>query len=82
MRIVWNNGALREIRSDPAVVGMEEAEAQRRCDELNARGKGTYITGSRQGVARPQGRWRTTVATGDARAMVDNAKYNTLVRSL
>lgn len=78
VRLKFNNDGFYDLRRSSNVVAMEEAEAQRICDEANARGKGTYATGSRQGMKRPQGRWRATVVTADARAMVDNAKYNTL----
>jgi hypothetical protein len=82
LRIEWNDNALYEIRSDPAVVAAEETEAQRVCDKANSIGKGTYAVGSRQGRKAPQGRWRTTVVTADARAMANNAKNNTLIRSM
>jgi hypothetical protein len=61
---------------------LEEAAAQRVCDQANAIGKGTYAVGSRQGRKAPQGRWRTTVVTADARAMANNAKRNTLIRAM
>lgn len=82
VRLVWDYNALYQIRSDPALVAEEEAVAERVAAEANRIGKGTYAVGSRQGVKRPQGRWRTTVVTADARAMANNAKHNTLITAL
>lgn len=82
LRIEWNRNGLYEVRSDPALVAAEEEVAQRVCDQANAIGKGTYAVGSRQGRRAPQGRWRTTVVTADARAMANNAKRNTLIRAM
>ncbi|WP_425729523.1 hypothetical protein [Gordonia sp. DT219] len=82
MRIEWNRNGLYELRSDPALVAMEEAEAQKVADRANSMGKGTFAVGSRQGMKRPQGRWRTTVVTADAKAMASNAKHNILVRAM
>lgn len=82
MRIEFNIDGFKELRSSPGVVSELESRGQRIVDAANARGKGTYAMGSRQGAARPQGRWRVSVVTADARAMVDNAKYQTLVRLL
>lgn len=82
VRIKWNPNALYDVRRDPALIAAEEEAAQKVADEANSIGKGTYVVGSRQGAKRPQGRWRTSVATGDAKAMADNARHNTLIRSL
>ena len=82
MRIVWNPNALYEVRSDPALVALEVAEAQKVADRASSIGKGTYVVGSRQGRKAPQGRWRTTVVTADAKAMANNAKRNTLIRAM
>ena len=82
MRIDWNDDALHEVRSDPAVVAMEVAAAQQVCDRANAEGKGTYAVSSQQGEKRPQGRWRTTVITADAYAARANAKHNILIRAM
>lgn len=82
MRIVFHKEAFYELRRDPGVVAELEGHAERIAAAANARGKGLYAVGSRQGMRRPQGRWRASVVTADARAMIDNAKYNTLARSL
>lgn len=82
MRIVWKPDALYHVRSDPALTAAEKEAAQKVCDEANRIGKGTYAVGSQQGLRRPQGRWRTTVYTADARAMANNAKRNTLIRAM
>lgn len=80
--IEFDPGALYEVRSDPALVAREEALAQQVADRANTNGKGTYAVGSRQGRKNPQGRWRTSVVTADAEAMADNARNNTLIRSM
>lgn len=82
VRIDWNKQALWGERRSPALIAIEEEAAQKVADKANSIGKGTYIVGSRQGAKRPQGRHRTSVATGDARAMVNNAKHNTLIRAM
>lgn len=82
VRIKWNPDALYEIRSDPALIAAEEDAAQQVAGTANSAGKGTYLVGSRQGRKDPQGRWRTSVVTGDAEAMADNAENNTLLRAL
>lgn len=82
MRIDWNPNAQYEIRSAPGVVSKVESIARQKAEQANAVGNGTYAVGSRQGMRRPQGRWRATVVTADARAMVDNATNNTLARVL
>jgi len=41
-----------------------------------------YQTSSEQGAKRPYGRWRATVVTADAAAIEDNARHNTLLKSL
>lgn len=82
MRIEWDHDAMYDIRRDPAVVAMLEAEAEKVADRANEMGNGTYAVGSQQGRKNPQGRWRASVVTADAKAMVDNAKHNTLIRAL
>lgn len=82
VRIVHHNAGYYALRSDPAVVGLLESHAERIASTANRLGAGTYATSSRQGVRRPQGRWRTTVITADYAAIRDNAKNNTLIRSL
>lgn len=82
VRLQFNIDGFYQLRSAPGVVDMLEGKAQEVCDRANAIGKGTYAVGSRQGRKAPQGRWRATVVTADARAMVNNAKNNTLVRSM
>lgn len=82
MRIEWDPDAMYNIRRDPAVVALVEAEAEKVADRANELGKGTYAVGSQQGRKNPQGRWRASVVTADAEAMVDCAKSNTLIRAL
>ncbi|QSM00052.1 hypothetical protein SEA_CASHLINE_12 [Gordonia phage Cashline] len=82
VRLKFNIDGFYDLRRDPEIVGQEEAIAQQICDRANSIGKGTYALGSRQGRKAPQGRWRTTVVTADARAMANNARNNTLIRAM
>lgn len=84
MRIDWNTEEFKNIRygRTSEIVGELEKHGERVAATANANGKGTYVMGSRPGVARPQGRHRVSVVTGDAKAMIDNARHNTLIRAL
>lgn len=91
VKIKWNRSALRQIRygdADPRViVALEKhiAAVARRANAM-ARAHGNpdalYVTGSRPGKRKPQGRWRTSVVTANWQAMRDNQKHNTLTKAL
>lgn len=81
MRIVHNAQGYYELRSAPGVIADLEARAGRVKRAAEADG-GKYVTGSRQGMRKPQGRWRTSVATADFRAMRNNAKNHSLLKAL
>lgn len=87
-RLKWNRRGLYDLRRAPGVVADLEkrAEAIAAAAESSAAASGwpdaKYATGSQQGVRRPQGRWRTSVVTANAEAMLDNAKNDTLLRNL
>ena len=83
MRIEWNRQGFYDLRRDEALVGTEEAIANKIADAANAMANGgTFVVGSRQGRRNPQGRWHTSVATGDAKAMAEDRKHNILLRAL
>ncbi|GGF39112.1 hypothetical protein [Williamsia phyllosphaerae] len=82
VRIDFDRQEFYNIRRDPAVVALEEQVAQGIADRANDWGKGTFVVGSQQGRRNPQGRWRTSVVTADAKAMASNAKHNILIRSM
>jgi len=88
VRIKWNRGALHKIRSAPRVVDELQdwagkvAGRANRMAAANGHESAAYKTSSRQGAKRPQGRWRTTVITANAKAMVDNMNHNTLTKAL
>lgn len=79
VRIDFNMQGFYELRSAPGVVAELDRRAEAICAAANARGSGTYATGSRQGARRPQGRWHASVVTADARAMASNAKHHVLI---
>lgn len=82
MRIDFNDDWFWEERRAADVVALLDGEAEKVADRANELGKGTYAVGSQQGRKNPQGRWRASVVTADAKAMVDCAKNNTLIRAL
>lgn len=82
MRIDFNNDWFWDERREADVVALLDGAAEKVCDRANEMGNGTYAVGSQQGRKNPQGRWRASVVTADAKAMVDNAKNNTLIRAL
>lgn len=82
VQIDWNPDWGFDLRRSDGVVSDLDSRAQGVADRANASGKGTYAVGSQQGRRNPQGRWRTSVVTADAEAMIDNAKNNTLIRAL
>lgn len=75
-QIKWNLKGFRVLRTDPKVRADLEARAERIAD---AAGEG-YVTDS--GITRGRGRARASVRTGTPESMEDNAKNNTLIRSL
>lgn len=83
MRIKYNNKAFYELRRAPGVVAKEESIAEGVARRANAElGEPGFIAGSRQGVRRPQGRWRTSVVTATAHAIRADRKRNILLRNL
>jgi hypothetical protein len=81
--IKWKPGAFYKLRSEPGVQKALEAWAADVAAKANSMAKTDgYKTSSRQGARRPQGRWRTTVITANAKAMRNNTKHNTLIKAL
>lgn len=84
VRVKFSNRGFYDIRRQPALVAQEEKIANgiaQRCNRDLGEPNG-FRTGSRQGMRRPQGRWRTTVITVTRRAKRHNAKHNTLLKNL
>ena len=77
-KIKWNVKGFYDLRSEPGIVKDLEARAEA---IASAAGDG-YEVGSRQGQIVKQGRWRASVVTGDFDAILDNARNNTLLKSL
>lgn len=88
VRIRWKMGALYRLRSGTAPdSGKVQDELEQWAEKVAAKANrisktGGYKTSSRQGKRKPQGRWRTTVITANAKAMRDNMKNNTLTKAL
>lgn len=82
MKIKWNVQGFYDLRREPGVVADLEARAQRIADSAEASGRGRYGTSSVQGKKKPQGRWRTTVITADAKAQAETARHQTLHKSI
>lgn len=75
LKIKWNNSAFREIRLLPAV----DADVQDRADRIaDAAGAGYEA----RRTDNPRNRARAAVVTTNRRAMLDNARHQTLLRSL
>lgn len=87
-RIKWNKGALYQLRRTPGLIAdlQERADAiadgANKAARVNGHEGAEYKTSSQQGERKPQGRWRTTVITANAEAMVDNAAHTTLLKNL
>lgn len=73
----WNTDALYNIRSNDARGVVEQAAAR-----IASRCGPGYDWSSRQGRRAPQGRWRAIVFPSTWEARRDNAKNNTLIRSM
>ena len=82
MRIKWNVKGFYDLRREPGVVRDLESRADRIASAARASGDGRYETSSVQGAKRPQGRWRTTVITADAKAQRETARTQHLLRHL
>lgn len=82
MKIKWNTQGFYDLRREPGVVADLETRAARIADAASSSGKGRYETSSVQGKKKPQGRWRTTVITADAKAQAETARHQTLHKSI
>lgn len=84
-RVKHHNRGYRQLRSDPGIVAKLEDISERtasRANNMMGEGPGHFVTGSRQGRARPQGRWRTSVVTATWKAKYYQAKTNALLKAL
>lgn len=77
-RIKHHVKGYKALRSAPGVV----ADLERRASAVKDAAGDGFEMGSRQGAARPQGRWRTSVVTATPKAMRKNQRDNTLLRAL
>ena len=82
VRIEWNIPGFYDLRRDPGVIAELESIANDVAATASSMGDGRYEVGSRQGRRAPQGRWRTSVVTADAKAIAENAKHHILARAV
>ncbi|QIS16496.1 hypothetical protein [Nocardia arthritidis] len=82
VQIQFKSGAFKKLRSEPGVAADLERRAKRYQQAAEAMDGGKYKVYSQQGKAAPQGRWRTSVTTGDPRTIRKNAKHHTLLKAL
>lgn len=76
-RIRWRAAAFREIRTSQKAAELVEKVARNIAD---AAGDGYEVRGPQ--ITAGRGRARASVITATAEAAVDNARHNTLIRSL
>ena len=82
-RIKWRNQGFYDVRRLPSVISMLEGSAERIADAANSMsGMDGYLTGSRQGAKKPQGRWHASIVTSTVETMRDNAKHDTIMKSM
>jgi hypothetical protein len=82
VRIKHRREGYKQLRSEPGVVADQQARGRRVQAAAESMSGAKYRMFSQQGRAKPQGRWRTSITTGDFRARRNNARYNELVRAL
>lgn len=82
MKINWNTQGFYDLRREPGVRADLEQRAKAIADAASSNGRGRYGTSSVQGKKKPQGRWRTTVITADAKAQIETARHQTLHKSI
>ena len=78
IRFRWKRDALYDVRRLPGVSGEVERHAQR----IAAAAGSGFAWSSRQGMRKPQGRWRAIVYPDTWAARRRNARDNALVRAL
>lgn len=82
-KVKMNRRGFYEVRRAPKLIDMIDGITKKIADEANSMAglHAGYRTSSRQGKARPQGRWRGTAITADSDAQQDNAENNTLLKA-
>ncbi|MDN6706379.1 hypothetical protein [Corynebacterium glyciniphilum] len=82
VRVKYEKGAFRELRTDPGVSSDIDGRGQQVLDAANASGNGTYYMQSE--TTGGKGRHRVAVHTGDIQSMRSEAKNSgaTLLSSL
>lgn len=78
MKISWNNKAFSEILKGQDTLKMVDVEARKVASRAASYSPGRYEASSMVG----KNRARSSVITADAKAIRENARNNTLLRSL
>lgn len=78
MKIVWNNKEFARTLKAQDTLKMVDAEARKIANRANSSSSGKYEPSSMVG----KNRARASVITADAKAIRENARNNTLLRSL
>lgn len=81
IKVVHHIRGYQELRRAPGVRADLEARARRVFEAVGGTSAG-YEMSSRQGAARPQGRWRTSVAAVSWRARRAEVKQQRLLRAI
>lgn len=80
VRFEWNIPGFQQLRREPGVRRDLEGRGQAVLAACGGEARG-YRMSSHPGAPHPQGRWQVAVFTATPRAMVSNARHNTLVRN-
>ncbi len=90
VQIQWNKNVFYDVRRMESVQDVLEqiadgiaTRANSAIPDVDGYPEGTehFVTSSQQGKRNPQGRWRTTVATGTVYAKRHNAIHNTILKA-
>lgn len=78
-KLVWNPAGFEQVLKSPGVAGLVETEAMKIASAANQQ---SQSGGYRADVRVMDSRVIASAYTGTLEAMIDNAKYNTLLRSM
>lgn len=87
IKVKINNQGFYNLRRDPGLVSKMERGAQSVASQSMSQAQAAghdanYAVGSVQGARKPQGRWRVSIITANAAAMVDNHYYQRILKNM